>query len=78
MIHELEAQNISVVSDPAVFFGSFTRVDKDHAEWMAYCLEDEGCKVIFQNWDFRPGHNFVLMMQNALVVHFINSVTYPN
>ena len=48
------------------FFISYTGVDSGWAEWIAYALEEEGFKTIFQGWDFRPGSNFVIEMQNAM------------
>ena len=50
------------------FFISYTAVDEEIAEWVAFCLEDAGYQVIFQKWDFRPGNNFVLLMNKALIV----------
>ncbi|GLQ77482.1 hypothetical protein GCM10007881_09980 [Mesorhizobium huakuii] len=47
------------------FFISYTGVDKKWAEWIAYILEEEGFSTIVQVWDFRPGSNFVLEMQEA-------------
>lgn len=47
------------------FFISYTEVDKEVAEWIANCLEDAGYKVIFDKWDFRPGNNFILLMNQA-------------
>ena len=47
------------------FFISYTGVDEKWAEWVAWWLEDAGYRVFIQAWDFRPGHNFVLMMQHA-------------
>lgn len=47
------------------FFISYTSADKKWAEWIAYVLEDAGYSVILQAWDFRPGSNFVLEMQQA-------------
>jgi hypothetical protein len=47
------------------FFISYTKADKDWAEWIAWQLEDQGYQVVIQDWDFRPGGNFVLDMQNA-------------
>lgn len=62
---------ISDVAVPPVltkvdFFVSYTEVDEEIAEWIARCLEDAGYKVIFQKWDFRPGNNFVLLMDRYL------------
>ena len=48
------------------FFVSYAGPDEHYAEWVAWHLENEGYSVIIQKWDFRPGHNFVLMMDSAL------------
>lgn len=47
------------------FFISYNRADRDWAEWIAWQLEEIGYSIILQDWDFRPGSNFVLDMQNA-------------
>jgi hypothetical protein len=47
------------------FFVSYTSNDKDWAEWIAYIIEEEGYTTVIQAWDFRPGNNFVVEMQNA-------------
>jgi hypothetical protein len=47
------------------FFISYTSADKTWAEWIAWQLEEAGFDVVIQAWDFRPGGNFVLDMQNA-------------
>lgn len=47
------------------FFISFNRADRGWAEWLAWQLEEEGYTTVFQDWDFRPGGNFVLDMQRA-------------
>lgn len=47
------------------FFISYTGVDSNWAEWVAYTLEDKGFTTIIQAWNFRPGSNFVLEMQKA-------------
>ncbi|WP_196219555.1 tetratricopeptide repeat protein [Microcystis aeruginosa] len=49
------------------FFVSYNGRDKQWAEWIAWILEEAGYSVIIQAWDFRPGSNFVLEMQNATV-----------
>lgn len=49
----------------ADYFISYTGADKDWAEWIAYVLEEQGLSTRLQAWDFRPGSNFVLEMQNA-------------
>lgn len=47
------------------FFISYTAVDKNKAEWIAWQLEKAGYTTIIQAWDFGPGDNFVIEMQNA-------------
>jgi len=58
--------NPEEIAPPPDFFICYTGVDKGWAEWMAWCLEDAGYSVILQAWDFRPGHNFPLMMDMAV------------
>jgi tetratricopeptide (TPR) repeat protein len=47
------------------FFVSYNKADRSWAEWIAWQLEEEGYTTIIQAWDFRPGSNFVLDMQEA-------------
>jgi hypothetical protein len=47
------------------FFISYTRADKQWAEWIAWILEAEGYTTILQAWDFHSGHNFVVKMDEA-------------
>ncbi len=47
------------------FFISYNSADKTWAEWIAWTLEEAGYSVVFQDWDFQPGSNFVLEMQMA-------------
>ena len=47
------------------FFVSYNQADKAWAEWIAWILEEEGYTTVIQAWDFRPGGNFVLDMDNA-------------
>jgi CHASE2 domain-containing sensor protein len=47
------------------FFVSYTSVDRSWAEWIAWRLEEAGYAVFIQAWDFRPGENFVVEMQQA-------------
>ncbi|MBY5533622.1 toll/interleukin-1 receptor domain-containing protein [Rhizobium leguminosarum] len=49
----------------ADFFISYNATDRTWAEWIAYVIEDAGYTVLIQEWDFRPGMNFVLKMQEA-------------
>jgi hypothetical protein len=47
------------------FFISYNKADRPWAEWIAWQLEEEGYSVILQDWDFRPGSNFVHEMDKA-------------
>jgi tetratricopeptide (TPR) repeat protein len=47
------------------FFISYNRADRTWAEWIAWQLEAAGYHTNLQAWDFRPGSNFVLEMQQA-------------
>ena len=47
------------------FFVSYTGADEAWAEWIAFALERAGFTTVIQAWDFRPGSNFVIEMQNA-------------
>jgi hypothetical protein len=47
------------------FFISYSHKDQQWAEWIASVLSDAGYSHYFQKWDFRPGGNFVLLMQKA-------------
>jgi len=47
------------------FFISYNGKDVHWAEWIAWTLSDAGYSHYFQKWDFRPGGNFVLDMQQA-------------
>lgn len=47
------------------FFVSYTQADRLWAEWIAWQLEENGYKTVLQAWDFRPGDNFVEMMDRA-------------
>jgi len=49
------------------FFISYTAVDQDVAEWIAWVLEEAGYQTVIQAWDFRPGREFITEMQQALV-----------
>ena len=54
-----------MASEPPKVFISYNRADRDWAEWIAGTIETAGYKPIIQAWDFRPGENFVLRMQQA-------------
>lgn len=47
------------------FFVSYNKADRSWAEWIAWQLEEADYTTLLQEWDFRPGCNFVLEMQNA-------------
>ncbi len=47
------------------FFISYNRADRQWAGWITWQLEEAGYSTVFQEWDFRPGGNFVLDMQRA-------------
>ena len=49
------------------FFISYIAADERWAKWTAWTLEEEGYSTILQAWDFCPGNNFVLNMQEASV-----------
>ena len=55
----------SSAADKKDFFVSYTHADEEWAVWIAWVLEQAGYSVIVQAWDFRPGSNFVLEMQQA-------------
>ncbi|MBV9688897.1 MAG: toll/interleukin-1 receptor domain-containing protein [Ktedonobacteraceae bacterium] len=47
------------------FFISYAGQDKPWAEWIAAQLDTAGYTFFFQAWDFRPGSNFVVEMDQA-------------
>lgn len=47
------------------FFISYTTVDRQWAEWIAWELEEAGYTTILQAWDFTPGSHFVTAMHLA-------------
>ena len=51
----------------ADFFISYTQADLLWAKWIAQTLEGAGRSVKIQDWDFRPGGNFVVEMQRAIL-----------
>ncbi len=48
------------------FFISYNHKDASYAKWIAEELENAQYTTIIQDWDFKPGNNFVLEMQNAM------------
>ena len=55
-----------MASEPPKVFISYNRADRDWAEWIAGAIDRSGYRPIIQAWDFRPGQNFVLRMQEAM------------
>ncbi len=47
------------------FFVSYTQADRAWAAWIASTLEDAGHPVYYQEWDLRPGADFVREMRKA-------------
>jgi hypothetical protein len=60
------------------FFISYNQEDRQWAEWIAWILEEKNYSVVIQAWDFRPGGNFVLEMQKAVIAHRIIAVLSEN
>jgi tetratricopeptide (TPR) repeat protein len=60
-------QGIDVVTSPEVdFFVSYAGPDRPWAEWVAKNLEQAGCTVELDVWDWAPGDNAVLRMNDAV------------
>jgi anti-sigma regulatory factor (Ser/Thr protein kinase) len=51
---------------PIDFMVSYTGVDRNWAEWIAWQLEADGYHAFIQSWDIRPGANFVTAMHDAV------------
>lgn len=49
------------------FFISYTKQDVNAATWIAELLESNGYNVIIQEWDFRPGDDFVSKINESLI-----------
>lgn len=47
------------------FFISYNKEDKEWAEWIRWHLLEAGYEVFMQNWDTRPGNNYILAMHKA-------------
>jgi len=50
------------------FFISYTHKDLAWAEWIAWQLEEAHFTTVLQAWDFHPGGNFVLKMQEEMAL----------
>ncbi|ETA03190.1 hypothetical protein CcI6DRAFT_01345 [Frankia sp. CcI6] len=48
------------------FFVSYTAVDREWAEWISWQLEADGYRVLVQAWDFVPGSNWQIRMQQGV------------
>ncbi|MFO1434787.1 MAG: toll/interleukin-1 receptor domain-containing protein [Candidatus Competibacteraceae bacterium] len=60
------------------FFISYNGKDKDWAEWIAWQLKEAGHSLVIQDWDFRPGGNFIVEMQKAAQADRTLIVLSPN
>src|SRR5437899_4661168 len=49
------------------FLISYTTADQAWAEWIAWHLEEAGYSTVLQAWDFLPGSNFVVEMDEATI-----------
>ena len=67
----------SATSQPSELFISYTAIDKDWAVKIAWWLEEAGHTTLIQEWDFRPGHNFPLMMQRGLLARHTLAILSP-
>jgi hypothetical protein len=67
---QIKLEDLIFAQDPVMkdFFISYTKVDQPWAEWIAWKLEEAGYSTVIQAWDFRPGSNFVLEIQNAATI----------
>ncbi|MCM3921625.1 toll/interleukin-1 receptor domain-containing protein [Frankia sp. AiPs1] len=50
------------------FFISYTAVDRNWAEWIAWHLEGAGYTVLVQAWDFVPGSHWMSRMDEGIRV----------
>ena len=48
------------------YFISYNGEDRPWAVWIAWTLEENDYTILIQEWDFRPGENFAVEMQNAI------------
>jgi hypothetical protein len=48
------------------FFISYAHADQKSERLIAWCLEQGGYGIIYDEWDFPPGSNFVYEMDQAL------------
>ncbi len=62
MKQDPKAESATTLKD---FFISYSTYDKEWARWIAWKLEEAHFSVVLQDWDFRPGENLVLRMDEA-------------
>jgi TIR domain-containing protein/helix-turn-helix protein len=48
------------------FFVSYSAPDREWAEWIAYQLTEAGYSVELDAWDWMPGDNYIVKMQQAI------------
>ena len=48
------------------FFISYAQADQAWAEWVAWQLEEDGHRVLFQAWDAAPGSNWILNVHEGV------------
>ena len=67
---QIKLEDLIFARDPSMkdFFISYTKADQGWAEWIAWKLEEASYSTVIQAWDFKPGANFVLEMQNAATI----------
>jgi TIR domain-containing protein len=58
-------ETFEMASEPPKVFISYSRADRNWAEWIAGVIQRVGYEPIIQAWHFRSGENFVLRMQEA-------------
>ncbi len=68
---------ISKNAPPPDYFVSYTGEDTDWAVCIAWWLEGAGFSAIVQEWDFRPGHNFISMMQLGMRARHVIAILSP-
>lgn len=62
-------QGVAVDQQPAPqwhFFISYTALNRDWAEWIAWQLEAAGYRVLIQAWDFVPGAHWMSRMTDGV------------
>lgn len=53
------------MADAKDYFISYNKADRSWAEWIAWVLEANEYTTVIQDWDFKPGGNFVVEMDKA-------------